>query len=60
VTKTSPALTIESLGFAKLAITVGVAGVPIVSAFRSYGLVFNDHGVLRMDCAQVNGGGSLD
>ncbi|MFP5277340.1 MAG: hypothetical protein ACLGPM_09490 [Acidobacteriota bacterium] len=26
------------------------------SAFRFYGLVFNDNGVLRMDCAQVNDG----
>jgi hypothetical protein len=27
--------------------------------FRFYGLVFNDHGTLRMDCAQVNDGPSL-
>jgi hypothetical protein len=27
--------------------------------FRFYGLVFNDHGALRMDCAQVNDGPSL-
>jgi len=27
--------------------------------FRFYGLVFNDHGTLRMDCAQVNDGVSL-
>ncbi len=26
------------------------------SAFRFYGLVFNDNGTLRMDCAQVNDG----
>jgi hypothetical protein len=26
------------------------------SAFRFYGLVFNDNGTLRMDCAQVNNG----
>ncbi len=25
-------------------------------AFRFYGLVFNDNGTLRMDCAQVNDG----
>jgi hypothetical protein len=30
---------------------VGVGGV-----FRFYGLVFNDNGTLRMDCAQVNDG----
>ncbi|MGA8012272.1 MAG: DUF5666 domain-containing protein [Candidatus Acidiferrales bacterium] len=27
--------------------------------FRFYGLVFNDHGTLRMDCAQVNDGVSV-
>jgi hypothetical protein len=27
--------------------------------FRFYGLVFNDHGTLRMDCAQVNDGPPL-
>jgi hypothetical protein len=27
--------------------------------FRFYGLVFNDHGTLRMDCAQVDDGPSL-
>ncbi len=31
--------------------TIGVGGV-----FRFYGLVFNDNGTLRMDCAQVNDG----
>jgi hypothetical protein len=31
--------------------SVGVGGV-----FRFYGLVFNDNGTLRMDCAQVNDG----
>ena len=31
--------------------TVSVGGL-----FRFYGLVFNDNGTLRMDCAQVNDG----
>jgi len=26
------------------------------ATFRFYGLVFNDNGTLRMDCAQVNDG----
>jgi hypothetical protein len=26
------------------------------SLFRFYGLVFNDNGTLRMDCAQINDG----
>lgn len=29
------------------------------STLRLYGLVFNDNGALRMDCAQVNDGVSL-
>jgi hypothetical protein len=29
------------------------------STFRFYGLVFNDHGTLRMDCAQVSDGVSI-
>jgi hypothetical protein len=28
--------------------------VAVGSTFRFYGLVFNDQGVLRMDCAQIN------
>jgi len=30
------------------------------ATFRFYGLVFNDHGTLRMDCAQVNDGVSVN
>ncbi len=30
------------------------------STFRFYGLVFNDNGTLRMDCAQINDGVSLN
>jgi hypothetical protein len=30
--------------------------VAIGNAFRFYGLVFNDNGILRMDCAQINDG----
>jgi hypothetical protein len=33
--------------------------VAVGSTFRFYGLVFNDQGVLRMDCAQINDGVSL-
>jgi hypothetical protein len=33
-------------------ITEAAAG----STLRFYGLVFNDQGVLRMDCAQINDG----
>jgi len=34
--------------------------VAIGSALRFYGLVFNDRGVLRMDCAQINEGVPLN
>jgi hypothetical protein len=30
--------------------------VSVGGTFRFYGLVFNDNGTLRMDCAQVNDG----
>jgi hypothetical protein len=32
------------------------SAVSVGGLFRFYGLVFNDHGTLRMDCAQVNDG----
>jgi len=35
------------------------APVAVGSTLRFYGLVFNDAGVLRMDCAQINDGVSL-
>ncbi|MGB7264481.1 MAG: hypothetical protein WBC92_03155, partial [Terracidiphilus sp.] len=34
--------------------SIGVGGV-----FRFYGLVFNDNGTLRMNCAQINDGVAL-
>jgi len=30
--------------------------ISVGGVFRFYGLVFNDNGTLRMDCAQVNDG----
>ena len=32
------------------------SSVSVGGVFRFYGLVFNDNGTLRMDCAQVNDG----
>jgi Domain of unknown function (DUF5666) len=37
----------------------GQSQVVNASTFRFYGLVFNDHGTLRMDCAQVSDGVSI-
>jgi hypothetical protein len=32
------------------------SALSVGGVFRFYGLVFNDNGTLRMDCAQVNDG----
>jgi len=36
--------------------TLNSSSVSVGGVFRFYGLVFNDNGTLRMDCAQVNDG----
>jgi hypothetical protein len=36
--------------------TLNSASISVGGVFRFYGLVFNDDGTLRMDCAQVNDG----
>jgi hypothetical protein len=33
--------------------------IAVGSVVRVYGLVFNDNGTLRMDCAQINDGVAL-
>jgi hypothetical protein len=39
--------------------TLNTQALAVGSTLRFYGLVFNDNGTLRMDCAQVNDGASV-